>query len=157
MHRAIERRCPSLLGLFQKYYNHASIGLYNTGDSVKVINIEEGCRMGCKLSSFGFAITTQDTYESVEEHIKLTGTPEKSFIKAATDDVIMVIKADEVHKEAFYKRVRGLCQKLDIEADKVGLTFNNYKAQLLLPSGWTRPDVGVLPDFGHSNRHVCRC
>ena len=76
--RAIERRCPSLLGFFQKYYHHASVDLYNTGNSVKVINIE---------------------------------------------------------------------QELDIEAEKVGLTFNNYEAQLLLPSGWTRPDVGVLPDL----------
>ena len=59
----------------------------------------------------------------------------------------MVIKVDEVHKEAFYKRVSGLCKKLDIEAEKVGLTFNNYEAQLLRPSGWTRPDVGVLPNL----------
>ena len=49
--------------------------------------------------------------------------------------------------EVFYKRVRGLCKKLDIEAEKVGLSFNNDKAQLLLPSGWSRPDAGVLPEL----------
>jgi len=32
-----------------------------------------------------------------------------------------------------------LCTKLDLEADKVGLSFDNDKAQLLLPPGWALP------------------
>ena len=57
MHWAIERRCPFLLRSFSKSITTMrTVGLHDTGDSVKVINIEEGCRMGCKLSKFGFAM-----------------------------------------------------------------------------------------------------
>ena len=135
MHRAVERRCPSLMGLFQKYYYHGSIGFYNTGDITKVVQIEEGCRMGCKLSSFGFTLTVQDAYFSVKEQLDMTAvdkSTDHSFLKAATDDVIVVIEADPSNPAALYKRVRGLCVKLNVEADKVGLSFDNDKAQLLL-------------------------
>ena len=109
MHLAIERRCPSLMSLFQKYYYHDSIGLCNAGDEIKVVKIEEGCRMGCKLSSFGFALTVQDSYLSVKKQLELTAinkTTDHSFLKAATDDVILVIKADPLQPEKLYKRVR---------------------------------------------------
>jgi hypothetical protein len=41
MHRAVARRCPSLLPLFQKYYQHDSIGLYNTGDVLESLKAVE--------------------------------------------------------------------------------------------------------------------
>ena len=149
MHRAVERRCPSLMGLYQKYYYHGSIGFYNTGDITKVVQIEEGCRMGCKLYSFGFTLTVQDAYLSVKEQLDMTAvdkSTDHSFLKAATDDVIVVIKADPSNPAALYKRVRGLCVKLNVEADKVGLSFDNDKAQLLLPQEWTPPaDPAALP------------
>jgi len=143
MHRAVERRCPSLLSLFQKYYSQDSIGLYNTGDLVKVVNIEEGCRMGCKLSSFGFDLTVQDVYLGIKEQLEHTASDKStdhSFVKAATDDVIIVVKADPSNPTALYKRIRGLCVKLDLEAQKVGLSFENDKSMLLLPPGWAPPD-----------------
>jgi hypothetical protein len=143
MHRAIERRCPSLLGLFQKYYFHESIGLYNTGEAVKVVKIEEGCRMGCRLSSFGFDVTVHDAYLGLKEQLERTTTDKSndhSFVKGATDDVVIAIKADPTNPTTFYKRVRSLCVKLDWEAEKVGLSFENDKGTLLLPPGWPPPD-----------------
>jgi hypothetical protein len=143
MHRAVERRCPSLLRLFQKYYHDESIGLYNTGEAVKVVKIEEGCRMGCKLSSFGFDLTVHDAYLGVKEQLERTATDKStdhSFLKAATDDVLIAIKADPANPMSLYKRVRGLCIKLDFEAERVGLSFENDKATLLLPPGWAPPD-----------------
>ena len=149
MHRAVERRCPSLMSLFQKYYYHDSIGLYNTGEAIKVVKIEEGCRMGCKLSSFGFSLTVQDAYLNVKEQLERTAldkSTDHSFLKAATDDVIIVIKSDPANPAALYKRVRGLCTKLNLEAERVGLSFDNDKAQLLLPQGWSAPaDPLALP------------
>lgn len=149
MLRAVARRCPSLLSLFQKYYGHHSIGFYSTGDETKLVDISEGCRMGCKLSSFGFALTVQDAYLSLKEQLEVTAenkATDFSFIKAATDDVIVVVKADASNPDGLYKRVRGLCTKLDLEAAKVGLSFDNDKAQLLLPRGWIPPvDPAVLP------------
>ena len=96
--------------------------------------------MGCKLSSFGFALTVQDSYLSVKEQLELTAinkTTDRSFLKAATDDVILVIKADPLQPEKLYKRVRGLTTKLNLEAEKGDLSFNNNKAQLFVPQGWT--------------------
>ena len=91
----------------------------------------------------------QDTYLSVKEQLETTAldkTSDHSFLKAATDDVIIVIKPDPANREALYKRVRGLCSKLDLEAAKVGLSFDNDKAQLLLPQGWSPPtDPTALP------------
>ena len=149
MHRAVARRCPSLLGLFQTYYTHDSVGLYNTGETIKMVKVSEGCRMGCKLSSFGFALTVQDAYLGVQEqlrHTSLDKNTDHSFIKAATDDVILVVKADADNPNAFYKRIRGLGVKLGLEARKIGLSFENDKAQLLLPPGWSPPaDPSLLP------------
>jgi hypothetical protein len=149
MHRAVERRCPSLLGLFQKYYSHESIGFYNTGKDVQVVTIEDGCRMGCKLSSFGFDLTVHDAYLGVQEqleHTALDKTTDHSFVKGATDDVVIVIKADPANPTDLYKRVRALSLKLDLEAEKVGLSFENEKSTLLLPSGWPPPeDRKLLP------------
>ena len=151
MHRAVQSRCPSLLPLFQKYYMRPSIGFYNTGETVKTVSIREGCRMGCKLSSFGFALTTQDPYEELKVQIDRTAIDaddgeDVSFIKSATDDVIMVLKPNAEDKKVLFKRVRGVCGKLDLEAEKVGLSFVNDKAQLLLPPGWEIPaDRSLLP------------
>ena len=134
MHRAVEKRCPSLMSLFQKYYYHDSIGLYNTGEAIKVVKIEEGCRMGCKLSSFGFALTVQDAYLNVKEQLDRTAldkTTDYSFLKAATDDVIIAIKADPSNRAALYKRVRGLVTKLNLEAETVGLSTTNRNCSSL--------------------------
>ena len=34
--------------------------------------------------------------------------------------------------------------KIDLEAEKVGLSFDNDKSQLLLPKGWTAPNPELL-------------
>ena len=125
-----------------------SIGLYHTSDETLLVLIEEGCRMGCKLSSFGFDLTGQDTYEAVKEQIERTcekNSNDLPFIKSATDDVILVIKADPAHPEKLYSRVRGLCTKLDIEAEKIGISFDNDKAHLLMSPGWATPAASELP------------
>jgi len=143
MHRAVERRCPSLLNLFQKYYKSESIGLYNTGEGVKCVKIQEGCRMGCALSSFGFDLPVQDPYLAIKEQLEHTAADKTdySFIKSAkTDDVLLVLKADPANPNALYSRIRGLDKKLDMEATKVGLSFRNDKGQVLLPPGWAPPD-----------------
>lgn len=54
--------------------------------------------------------------------------------------MVFAIKADPTNPAAFYKRVRAVCTKLGLEAEKVGLTFENEKAQILLPPDWAPPD-----------------
>lgn len=84
MHRAVERRCPS-----QKYYSGESIGLYTVGDLIKVIKICEGCRMGCKLSSFGFDLTLHDAYLAVDEQLQRTAT-DKQLITHSSKQLLMM-------------------------------------------------------------------
>ena len=55
---------------------------------IKLLTASEGARIGCKLSSFAFALTVQDLYESVRSTASRAGGG--SCIKAATDDVIVV-------------------------------------------------------------------
>jgi len=93
--------------------------------------------------SFGFDLTVQDVYLGIKEQLEHTASDKStdhSFVKAATDDVIIVVKADPSNPTALYKRIRGLCVKLDLEAQKVGLSFENDKSMLLLPPGWAPPD-----------------
>ena len=109
--------------------------------------------MGCKLSSFAFALTVQDPYLSVQEFLDRTVNRESevadsSFIEAATDDVLVLIKADPSNPKQLYSRVRGACVTLDLHAEEVGLSFKNEKAHLLLPKGWMHPAPAEdLPDL----------
>ena len=95
--------------------------------------------MGCNLSSFGFDLTVHDVYLGVKEQLErmiVDKTSDHSFVKAATDDVIVVMKADKANPEALYKRVRAVSAVLHTEASRVGLSFENDKGQILLPPEW---------------------
>jgi Reverse transcriptase (RNA-dependent DNA polymerase) len=138
MHRAVLRRCPSLLSLFKKYYTKESLCFFNMESEVRVLRACEGARIGCKLSSFGFALTVQDLYETVAK--QLARAKNGSCIKAATDDVIVVLKAT-TEKELF-TNISGISDLMNKGASKVGLSFENSKALLLLPKDnrFTRTD-----------------
>jgi hypothetical protein len=139
MHRAVLRRCPSLLSLFQKYYTKESLCFFNMEREVRLLHASEGARIGCKLSSFGFALTVQDFYETVSRH--LARLKNGSCIKAATDDVIAVLKVST--EEELCASVRNICGLMNDGASDVGLSFANHKALLLLPKGLSlkRPDL----------------
>jgi hypothetical protein len=139
MHRAVLRRCPSLLSLFQKYYTKESLCFFNMEREVRLLHASEGARISCKLSSFGFALTVQDFYETVSRH--LARLKNGSCIKAATDDVIAVLKVST--EEELCASVRNICGLMNDGAADVGLSFANHKALLLLPKGLSlkRPDL----------------
>ena len=141
MHRAILKRCPSLLKLFQKYYTKESACFFNVDEEVKVISSCEGARIGCKLGSFVFALTLQDLYEQVQK--MLLTQRDGSCIKAATDDVIMFVKADPRKKKSLEIAVKRLCGTLREGGKRLGVSFDNDKAQCLLPQGWLQGDVNL--------------
>ena len=141
MHRSILKRCPSLLKLFQKYYTKESACFFNVDEEVKVISSCEGARIGCKLGSFVFALTLQDLYEQVQK--MLLTQRDGSCIKAATDDVIMFIKADPLKKKSLEIAVKRLCATLREGGKRLGVSFDNDKAQCLLPQGWCQADVNL--------------
>ena len=72
-------------------------------DEIRKLIAGEGARIGCKLSSFGFALTVQDVYEAVSDFIR--ANKDGSCIKTATDDVIVIIKAVWSERKAFYEKV----------------------------------------------------
>ena len=86
LHRAVERKCPSLLSLFKKYYTKESTCFFNMESEIRLLSSSEGARIGCKLSSFAFALTVQDLYETIRSTASHAG--EGSCIKAATDDIV---------------------------------------------------------------------
>jgi len=77
---------PSLLTLFQKIYSQQSICYFNMDGDVQLLEASEGARMGCKLSSFAFALTVQDVYEDIDSALGKDG----SCMKAATDCILML-------------------------------------------------------------------
>jgi hypothetical protein len=109
---------------------------------VRLLKANEGARIGCKLSSFAFALTVQDLYESIKT--SLLTSNDGSCIKAATDDVIVVLRADPADEKALYRKVNETCIHLEKGAAQVGLSFTNDKAQLLLPKDW-HPIASLLP------------
>ena len=104
LHQAVLRRCPSLLSLFQKYYTKESICFFDIESEVRLLQTDEGARIGCKLSSFAFALTVQDSYERVSRELRRA--KDGSCIKAATDDVIAISKP---------KNEADLCAKVLVE------------------------------------------
>ena len=121
LHRAVANRCPTLLSLFTKYYTKESICFFNMEDGVRLLSATEGARIGCKLSSFAFALTVQDLYESIKRGF--LRARDGSCIKAATDDVIIVLKADSSNQKALYAKVNDICTALKIGGAKVGIFF----------------------------------
>ena len=108
---------------------------------VRLMVANEAARIGCKLSSFGFALTVQDMYETVYK--KISASRDGSCIKCATDDVIVLLKvADEAELSA---KVGEVMTCLGIEAEKVGLSFVNDKAQLLYPKDMRATSDVALP------------
>jgi hypothetical protein len=106
---------------------------------VRLLEAHEGARIGCK---FAFALTVQDLYQSIKT--KLLSGNDGSCIKAATDDVIVVLKADVTDEKALYHKVREVCTHLNKGALQIGLSFTNDKAQILLPKDW-HPIPDLLP------------
>jgi hypothetical protein len=141
LHRAVLRRCPSLLSLFKKYYSKESLCFFNQESEVRLLRAHEGARIGCKLSSFGFALTVQDLYESVSK--QLSRVRDGSCIKAATDDVLVVLKAPTQQELAM--RVTNVCELMTSGAKQLGLSFANQKALLLLPKDMRFTCSDLLP------------
>jgi len=73
LHRAVFQRCPSLLSLFQRYYTGESVCFYSVGGAVRLVGSREGARIGCRLSSFAFALTVHSTYEAVQAYLDTSG------------------------------------------------------------------------------------
>jgi hypothetical protein len=144
LHRAVANRCSSLLSLFTKYYTKESMCFFNMENGVKLLSATEGARIGCKLSSFAFALTVQDLYESIKR--SFLRARDGSCIKAVTDDVIIVLEADPSNQEALYAKVNDICADLKTGGAKVGLSFSNDKALLLLPKDWAPKPYPLLPD-----------
>ena len=109
---------------------------------IRLLSSSEGARIGCKLSSFAFALTVQDLYETIRSTASHAG--EGSCIKAATDDIVVVLKPTLANEKHLYYHIREVCTVLDEEARKVGLSFTNDKAQVLLPKDWV-PKPELLP------------
>ena len=98
---------------------------------IRLLSSSEGARIGCKLSSFAFALTVQDLYETIRS--TASHADERSCIKAATDDIVVVLKPTLTNEKHLYYHIREVCTVLEEEARKVGLSFTNDKAQVLLP------------------------
>jgi hypothetical protein len=81
-------------------------------DEVKLLESHEGARIGCKLSSFAFALTVQDLYQDISA--MLSRRRDGSCIKAATDDVLIILKADRSNERALY----ALIEKERVGPDK---------------------------------------
>ena len=67
-----------------------------------------------------------------------------SCIKAATDDVIVVLKVTPDDEKMLYHHINAVCSNLEEKSQKVGLSFKNDKAQVLLPKNW-QPRPELLP------------
>ena len=82
----------------------------------------------------------QDLYESVQDFLKFSGSdraiPDRSCVKAATDDCIVILRAEPGKREQFYKRVDSVVKMMRTGGESLGLTFVNKKSQILLPKGW---------------------
>jgi hypothetical protein len=143
LHRAVARRCPSLLPLFKKYYTKESVCFFNLEGDVRLLKANEGARIGCKLSSFVFGLAVQDLYERLKCHV--ARTKDGSCVKAATDDVVVAIKADRMNEAALYEKVDEICAVLEKDAKELGLSFTNDKKQLLLPRDWAPSSGASLP------------
>ncbi len=142
LHRAVQKKCPSLLSLFKKYYTKESTCFFSMESEIRLLTANEGARIGCKLSSFAFALTVQDFYENIRA--RTLQARDGSCIKAATDDIVVVLKADAADEKALYSKVKEVLTVLHTDSQKVGLSFANDKAQFLLPKGWT-PIPDLLP------------
>lgn len=111
---------------------------YSVGRSVNLVESREGARIGCRLSSFAFALTVHDTYQRVQKCLDETseGVSDGSFVKAAMDDCLVVLRCEAGGGAVFAERVLKVLLLLRRCGGAVGLSFENSKAQLLLPKNW---------------------
>ena len=107
----------------------------------RLLQATEGARIGCKLSSFGFALTVQDLYESIAK--EFLRAENGSSIKAATDDVIIILKAPT--EKQLCASISDVCDLMTEGAADVGLSFANHKAVLLLPKDLFLTRTDLLP------------
>ena len=66
-----------------------------------------------------------------------------SCIKSATDDVLIVLKADPDDQKLLYTQINEICSVMEVESKHVGLSFANDKRQVLLPKNW-EPQPNLL-------------
>ena len=65
-----------------------------------------------------------------------------SCIKAATDDIVIFLKAHPDREAELHAKITKVLEIVNEGARKVGLTFANDKAQVLMPKDWV-PTGGV--------------
>ena len=73
----------------------------------------------------------------------LSRNKDGSCIKAATDDVIIILKAE--NQRELYAKINATCDLLSTGAEQVGLSFTNHKALLLLPKDMVSVCADRLP------------
>src|SRR6185312_15497958 len=112
-------------------YTHESVCFYSMRPGVRLVRSREGARIGCRMGSFSFALAVQDLYETLQNFLDMSGTdasaPDGSFVKAAMDDCIFVLRAGGGGEEAFYRRVARVVGLIDKGGEKIGLSFVNDK------------------------------
>ena len=142
---AVERRCPELTAAFNMYYARDSICFFIIDGAAHIVLSMEGSRMGCVLGSFGFCLTVQDIYESIQKRFP------HLICKALTDDFmisspVVLSDADPENDNPKTTAVETCIEvfKLIQAKDIAGLLTLNDKCTLLLPPGLPLPEE--LPD-----------
>ena len=72
-------------------------------------------------------------------------TRDGSCIKAATDDIVIFLKANPGREAELSAKIVTVLELVNRGAGKVGLSFDNDKAMLLLPKDWVQTDDALLP------------
>jgi hypothetical protein len=124
---AVDRRCPELTELFNKFYAIDSLCFFIIDGEVRVILGEEGSRMGCVLGSFGFDLTVQDIFEAV-----LAKVPAGIF-KALTDDFNAAVPPASSLQEQLRDCATVFTTTRDEAKRIAGLSLNMDKSGVLLP------------------------
>ncbi len=85
---------------------------------IRQLTANEGARIGCKLSSFAFALTVQDFNENMSA--KTLQARDGSCIKVVTDDIVVVLTSNVSDEKALYDKVTEVLAVLHTDSEKVG-------------------------------------
>lgn len=139
---AVQKRCPALTAVFNKFYALDSMCLLKVEGKTKIIWSTEGSRMGCVLGSFGFDVTVQDIYEVIYERYPI------AVNKALTDDYTLALPppdTDEDH-QILWDKCSDILKFIAAESKaKANLQLNFSKCNILAPPGIKDPIPGTLP------------
>ena len=139
---AVQKRCPALTSLFNKFYALDAMCLLNVEGGTKVIWSTEGSRMGCVLGSFGFGLTAQDIYEAVQDKFPSTVS------KGLTDDFTIGLPppdSDEDHQN-LWDECGSILNYIAAESKaRANLELNFTKCHVLAPPGINDPQINSLP------------